>query len=320
MKHTTNILAFFMVIATILLIVGACGQQSQGKPTISVSGQRSILAGTPAADSSCEACTVATLSVAETQQSSNADLQAAATANIVAANAQATLNSVNSTSSALQAEQKNEANIIIAQITATAAVANANIQATLASSTQTQSAAQTQDAIQQTQIVAQATTNAQATQAVQSQQTLAAATQTTVANGFLMMTQVAYATSQWQAEQDRLQQAKAEGSAAVIWTWCMPSFIVLLGGLFLFGSWRWMGTREDQTHLEGPGERLHLPSVRVIDHQPDDTTPYIEAHVVKRKNYRLTKPDDQVGKWVDEVKREITNDEQEDDYENPGSQ
>jgi hypothetical protein len=279
------------------------------------------LAGTAASDSSCEACAIATILVAQTQQSSNADLQAAATANIVAANAQATLNAVNATSSALQAEQKNQANIVIAQITATAAVANANIQATLASSAETQSAAQTQDAIQQTQIVAQATSDAQATQAVQAQQTMSAATQTTTANQFLVMTQVAYATSQWTAQQDRLQAEKAQGSAALIWTWCMPSFIVMLGGLFLFGSWRWMGTREDQTHLEKPGEQLHLPRVRVIDHQPGDTQPYIEAHVVERRKYRrLTKPDDQVGKWVDEVKREIANDEQEDDYENPGNQ
>jgi hypothetical protein len=63
-----------------------------------------------------------------------------------------------------------------------------------------------------------------------------------------------------------------------------------------------------------------LPRVRVIDHQSGEAVPYIEAHFVERKNYWLTKPEDQVGKWVEEVKREISNDEQDDDDENTDNQ
>jgi hypothetical protein len=318
MKHKPGIL-LFCVLILILFILAACGEPSSKEtPSVSSSGKKSLLPmSTPTVEASCEACAIATLAVAQTQQNSNIDIQAAATANIIAANAQATLNSVNATANAVQEQQKNQANIIAGQITATAAVANANIQATLASSAETQKAAFTQDALQQTQIVAQATSDAQATLAQQSQATLAAATQTTVANQFVMMTQVVVATAQWNAEQERQRQAQQEGSAIFLWTWCMPSFILMLGGLFLYGSWRWLGGKQaDQRHLERPGDRLHLPRVRVIDHRTDDSEPYIEAHVSDRRSYQLTKPDDQVGKWIDEVKREISNEEKKDENGN----
>lgn len=309
MKYRPSILAF-LILALTLLILAACGASNES-PSVS-KGKRSLSAiSTPTDNSSCQACALATLSVAQTQQTNNTDLQAAATANIVVANAQATLNSLNATSSAVQAQQRNQANIVIAQITATAAVANANIQATLASSAQTQSVAQTQNAIQQTQIAAQATTNAQATLTVQSQQTLVAATQTVVEGQIMRITQVAVATAQQQAVQERLSQEQQLGSAMFIWELCVPSFILMLGGIFLYGSWRWLGNRqlEQQRQLEGSPVRSHTPRVRVIDHQVSDSEPY----VADRGRYQLTKPDDQVGKWLDEVKREISSDEKKDE-------
>jgi hypothetical protein len=322
MKHISGIL-IFCVLILFLFILAACGASSSKEtPSVSSSGEKFFLPmSSPTVDtSSCLGCAAATLSVAQTQEKSNNEIQAAATANIIVANAQATLNSVNATANAAQVQQKNQADIVAAQITATAAVANANLQATLASSAATQNAAFTQDALQQTQIVAQATSDAQATLAQQSQAMLAAGTQTTVANQFLMMTQVAVATLQWNTDQERQRQAQQEGSAIFLWTWCMPSFILMLGGLFLYGSWRWLGGKQaDQRHLERPGDRLHLPRVRVIDHRPDDSEPYIEAHVSDRQSYQLTKPDDQVGKWIDEVKREISNEEKKDENGNTDS-
>ena len=96
----------------------------------------------------CEACAQATLAAALTQEKNNADNQAAATAEIVRANAQATLNSANATLSAAQTQDQNNANVIAAQIAATAEIVRANAQATLNSAGSTQSAALTQDAIQ----------------------------------------------------------------------------------------------------------------------------------------------------------------------------
>ena len=110
----------------------------------------------------CEACDQATLAAALTQDKNNADNQAAATAEIVRANAQATLNSANATLNAAQTQEQSDANIIAAQIAATAEMERANAQATLNSAGSTQNAALTQDAIQQTQMANLATTSAQA--------------------------------------------------------------------------------------------------------------------------------------------------------------
>jgi hypothetical protein len=276
-----------------------------------------FLAGATPTNDPCEACSLATLAAAQTQDRNEADLQVAATSTIVAANAQATLSSVNATVGAVQTQEKANADRIAAEVTATAVVAQANVQATLNSSSATQGAAMTQDAIQKTQIVAQATIDAQATMGQQTQQALVAGTQTAVQGQIVLVTQIAVATLQREAAQARLSQEQEQGSAIFLWTWCMPGFILLLGGLFLVGSWRWARSEQEyKRNLENLANRSRLPQVRIIDHRQDDSAPYLESHVVDRRNYQLTKPDDQVHKWLDEVKDDLINNNEKKEEEN----
>ena len=181
-----------------LLILPACYAQ-----TATPSSAEFLLATPAQASAPCEACDQATLAAALTQERNNADNQAAATAEIVRANAMATLNSANSTLSAAQTQAQNESNAIAAQIAATAEIVRANAQATLNSAGSTQSAALTQDAIRQTQMADYATTGAQSVINQQNKNDLAAGTQTAVANNIATQTQVAAATSQWYADQAR---------------------------------------------------------------------------------------------------------------------
>ena len=184
----------------------------------------------------CEACAQATLAAALTQDKNNADNQAAATAEIVRANAQATLNSANATLNAAQTQEQNNANVIAAQIAATAEMERANAQATLNSAGSTQSAALTQDAIYQTQIAAMATTGAEALAVQQSKDELAASTQTAVANNIATQTQAAVATSQWYADQERQREEQWQGPIAFLWMWCFPMFVVLCSQVWFFGD------------------------------------------------------------------------------------
>ncbi len=102
----------------------------------------SSLIGTPSVDQEfmaesvqtsvpCEACVQATLAAALTQQKNSVDNQAASNAEIVRANAQATLDAANATVGAIQTQDQNNANVIAAQIAATAEFERANAQATL---------------------------------------------------------------------------------------------------------------------------------------------------------------------------------------------
>ena len=90
--------------------------------------------------------------------------------------------------------QQNDATVIVAQIAATAEIVRANAQATLILTGSTQSAAQTADAIHQTQMADIATTGAQAIVNQQYKDDLAASTQTAIANIIATQGQVAAAT------------------------------------------------------------------------------------------------------------------------------
>lgn len=139
----------------VMLILSACFTPPE---TVSAA---ELLMGTPAQVSApCEACDQATLASALTQEKNYADIQAASTAEVMRANAQATLNSANATLSVAQTQDQNNANAIAAQIAATAEIVRANAQATLNSAGSTQSSALTQDAIRQTQVADLATTGA----------------------------------------------------------------------------------------------------------------------------------------------------------------
>jgi hypothetical protein len=302
----------FLALTVVLLTLSACDGIAV---TQSAQGEGILLPMSEQTSATCEACDQATLAVALTQDKNNADNQAAATAAIVRANAQATLDSANATLNAAQTQEQNNANVIAAQIAATAEMERANAQATLDSAGATQSAALTQDAIHQTQIADLATSGAEALAIQQNKEEVAASTQTAVANNIATQTQAAAATSQWYVDQARQREEQRQGPIAFLWMWCLPVFFVLFAGLVLWGFWRWLKNRQaNQFILENPVDRLPAPTIEIIPHQHDDSLPYVESDVVVDSRYQpTTKPDDQVRRWLDEVKRKLLSRDKEDE-------
>lgn len=263
----------------------------------------------------CEACSQATLAAALTQEKSNVDNQAAATAEVGRANAQVTMNSANATLGAAQTQDQNNANVVAAQLAATAEIERANAQATINSAGSTQSAAFTQDAIRQTQMADLATSGAQAIVNQQSSDKLAAGTQTAMADTIATQTQVAAATSQWYLDRSRQREEQRQGPIAFLWLWCLPMFILLFGGLALWGFWRWLRIQQsNQRILERRVDRLPANVAEVIDHE--DGSPSIESDVVD-DSAPLTESDDQVRGWLDEVKRSLRDSDKKDENNKP---
>jgi len=289
---------------SMLLVLSACATLTPVPPAAE------ILGGTPAQiNTICDACDQATLAAALTQEKKNTDSQAAATAEIVRADAQATLNSANATVNAAQTQDQNNANIIAAQIAATAEIVRANAQATLNSAGATQSIALTQDAIGQTQMASLATTGAEASAIQQYKNELAVGTQTAIANNIATQTQAAVATSQWYAEQ-------RQGPITFLWALCLPIFIVIFAGLILWGFWRWLKIKQDNLRMrENPVGELPAPITEVRRHPQDRPLPYVESEV--DSGYQVTTPDDQVQKWVDEVKRKLRDSDEKDADDTP---
>jgi len=293
---------------SMLLILSACSTV-----TVTPSAAEMLLVTPAQIGAACEACAQATLAVALTQQKNSADNQAAATAEIVRANAQATLNSVDATVSAARTQEQNNANIIAAQVAATAEIVRANALATLNSAGSTQSAALTQDAIQQTQMANLATTGAEAILNQQNKDALAAGTQTAVANNIATQTQAAAATAQWYAGQAIQREEQRQGPITFLWMWCLPAFIVLFAGLVLWGFWRWLKIQQANQRIpENPVDKLPTPRVEVIDRRQDDSLQDLENDVIDSR-YQVTKPDDQVRRWLDEVKRKLLRSDQKDE-------
>ncbi len=265
----------------------------------------------------CESCVQATLAAAQTQEKNNANNQAAGTAEIVRANAQATLNSANTTLSAAQTQDQNNANVIAAQLAGTAEIVRANAQATLNSAGATQVAAQTQSQynLQGTNVAGTQSANAMITQ--QNKNDLAAGTQTAIANNIATQTQIAVATSQWYADQTRQREEQRQGPIAFLWMWCLPVFIVLLAGFVIWGFWRWLRIQQaNQSILENPINKLQAPPTEVRRHRHDDPLPYIESDVVESVS-QLTTPDNEVHDWLDDVKNTLLENEEKDDDDNP---
>ena len=294
----------------LLLVLAAC----DGVPSVPYT----VAGGTPAPLSTetsvtCRACAQATRAIALTQAGNNTENQAAATAEIVRANAQATLNSADATLSAAQTQDQNSANIFAAQIASTAEIERARAQATLVAAGFTQSAALTQDAIRQTQGADQATTGALAVINQQNQDALAAGTQTAVANGVATQARSAVATSQWYADQVRQRSEQRQVPIGFLWTWGLPIFIVVLAGLVLWGVWRWLKVRQaNQRILNGLLEQLPAPAPKAADGQHDEASPYIEGEAVDAR-YQVTEPEDQVHRWLDEVKRKLRSSDRKDE-------
>ena len=201
----------------------------------------------------------------------SAENQAAATAQVVRANAQATLDSANATVGAAQTQDQNNADAIAAQIAATAKVARSQAQATLVAAGSTQSVGLTQVAIQQTQeeynfqvTLAAGTQSVVALMTQQNKNDVAASTQTAVANNIATQTEVAVATSQWYADQARQSKEQSQIPIAFLWMWCLPIFILILAGLIIWGFWRWLRIQQaNQRNPENPVEKLHAPAPEV---------------------------------------------------------
>lgn len=292
----------------ILLILSGCitplATQSTEENSLIAPAQKSV---------SCEACDQSTLAAALAQEKLNSDIQAAATAEIVRANAQATLNSANATLSVVQTQDQYNANAIAA----TAEIVRANAQATLNSAGATQDAALTQDAIRQTQAADLATTDAQSLMIQQNKDDLAAGTQTAISDNIATQTQAAAATSQWYVDQERQRKEQRQGPIAFLWMWCLPMVFLLFAGLVLWGYGRRLRIQQDnQRILEAPIERLP-PTIEIVPHQHDDSLPHIESDIID-DGHRPMKPDDQVRGWLEEVKRTLLSrdKEDEDDYTN----
>lgn len=249
-----------------------------------------------------------------TQQKDNADFQAAGTAEVMRANAQAALNSANATLGAAQTQQQNNTDVLAAQMAATAEIARANALATVNSAGSTQNAALTQDAIRQTQMADLATTGALAVLNQQYRDELAAGTQTAVSNTIATQTQAAAATSQWYSDRTRLREEQRQGPIAFLWTWCLPLFLVLLAGLVVWGFWRRLQIQQaNQLLLENPGDRLPAPAAEVTHHHHPETLPYLESDIINGDEQQLTNPDDRARRWLDEVKRKLLRSDRKDE-------
>lgn len=292
MRRNLRVAAIYGTVS-MLMILSACITLTPTTPS-----EAEVLLAAP-----CEACAQATLAVVLTQEKNYADNQAAATAEIVRANAQATLNSANAMLSAAQTQDQNNANVMAVQIAATAEIVRANAQATLNSANSTQSAALTQDVIHQTQMADLATTGAQAIVKQQTKDELAA-------NTLAMQQAQAAATSQWYTDQERQSNVQRQGSITFLWVWCFPIFVMLLAGLVVWGFWRWLRIQQaNQRILEiPPVDKLPAPAAEFIQHPRDDSLPYLESDIVDSR-YHLTEPDDQVRWWLNEVKRKLRSSE-----------
>jgi hypothetical protein len=316
MRRYLRLVAIWAMVLA-LLTLAACGAQPESP------NSAEMLLNTPVQRSGvlCEECDQATRAAALTQDKNNADNQAAATADIMRANAQATLNSANATLNAALTQEQNDADFIAAQVAATAAILRANAQATLVAAGSTQSAALTQDAIRQTQMADLATSEAQYVVNQQINDALAASTQTAVANSIATQTQVAVATSQWYTDQARQRAEQRQGPIAFLWMWCLPVFIVLFAGLGLWGFWRWLGIRQaNQRILENPVNKLQAPETGVTHHQQNDLLAYLESKkVVDNSRYQPTKPNNRVRGWMDEVKRKLQSRNRKDEDDDTGN-
>ena len=296
-----------------LLFVSACVTQ-----TAPPSASQLMLTPAQLGAPSCEGCAQATQVAAMTQQQINADNHAAADAEVVRANAQATLNSANATFNAVQTQQQNDSNVIAAQIAATSEIVRANAQATLNSDGSTQSAALTADAILQTQMADLATTGAQAALNQQYKNDLAASTQTAVANVIATQGQAAVGTSQWYVDQSRQREEQRQGPITFLWFWGLPPFMVLLAGLVLWGVWRRLKIQQaNQRILEKPIGRLSARVIELPHHHHRGASPQLDSHSHRTEDgYEVTTPDDQVERWLEEVKDQLRASDEKDKDDN----
>lgn len=290
-----------MILANALMLLTSCTGMTV---TPSLSEQELLLPLSTPQIVTCETCAQATAAAVLTQEKFNANNQAAATAEVVRANAQATFNSANATLSMSLTQEQNSANYIAAQAAATAEMARANAQATVNSAGSTQIAAMTQSQYNLQITMAVGTQNAEALITQQNKDYLAASTQTAIANNIATQTQIAAATSQWYVDQTRQREEQRQVPITFMWLWCLPIFIVLLAGLILWGFWRWLKIQQaNQRILENPLDRLPALAAEVPHHH-HNLLPVLESDIIENSD-QVTTPDDQVSGWVEEVKNQL---------------
>jgi hypothetical protein len=217
--------------------------------------------------------------------------------------------------SGAQTQEQNNADVVAAQLAATAEIVRADALATLNSAGSTQYAALTQDAIRQTQMADLATTGALAVVNQQYQNQFAAGTQTAVSNNIATQTQAGAATSQWYSDQARLREEQRQGPIAFLWTWCLPIFLVLFAGLVVWGFWRWSKIQQaNQLLLDNSAGRLQTPA-EVLPHHHHESLPYPESDVVDAVDQFTKPDDHQTGRWLDEVKRKLLRGNKDDEFD-----
>jgi hypothetical protein len=294
MRTFPHIINIFVLLGSVftLLILSACYPLIETPPAEQV-----LLVSPVSTDTPCEVCDQETIVASTAIEQDNLEDQALATAKAVGANAQATLNSVNATLNAAQAQKENDANIIAANIEATAKLARANAKATLVSAGSTQSAALTQDAIEQTQVQY----DLNISEDLATENAIVMGTQNFLtANQNAAKTQSAVETSQWYTVEANQLQEERQRPITFLWTWCLPPFIVLIACLVLWGFWRW----------------IKLQQAPLIKDQPGNSTPILKRGGSKNR-LRVTNPEYlQVSRWLDAVKRTLLNSEEEDINDN----
>jgi hypothetical protein len=286
-------------------LVSACATE-----TPSTFGEGIILASPAQTGVPCEACAQATFAAALTQEKNNANNQAAATAEVLRANAQSTLDSANATLSVALTQEQTNADFVAAQIASTAAIERANAQATLSSAGSTQVAAMTQSQYDLQATMSVSTQVAQAIITQQNKNDLAANTQTAIADVIATQTQSALATSQWYSDQDRQRNEQRSGSVTFLLMWCLPFFIFLFAGLILWGVWRWLKIQQSNQLILGEAAvKLQAPPSEIINHLAHKELPYIDSYVVERED-QMADTEDQMPKWMDEVKDKLLRSEE----------
>jgi len=231
-----------------------------------------------------------------------------------------------------------------AQETATADILFAHDRATFAAATSTQNAARTQAVIQQTQAVIQqtqaalqqtqaivlqqtqvqfvvqltadsATERAKATAAQQAKVESAAGTTTAIAAVISSQTQSVITTQQSRAEQVRQSEMQQRDATAFISTWGPLLFLLVVSALCAWAFWYLEIHKRVRQKPSGelPAPVFDVPSTEI----PVLELPLPEAEVVVERDL-ITEPDGEVNGWMDEVKESLLASEKE-DYDNPNA-